>query len=388
MKHLITILTLLLMSILPSFGQTIAVPGVHTAGLQTSQEVVNKLLILELVKIQKYQVYDEFDLKRDVINDPKFEDCYGKGCLIKLGKALEVDYVLSGSVDGLGNKIIVSLKLIDVKDRSLKSTISLEFDNLEIELQRMIGLTLQQMHKIQPDLTTKKLLSYKEDVIVSTNVGRVNNSGPRVGIAYVSHGDIYDFYTTRSVSDGGLNILPIMTNMGYQFETSYIGTDNFSALIEVIPNISGMDQGQFIPSISIMNGFRFGKSGWEFAFGPTIGIRKLSTGFIDSDGSFVTEKDYVAADYNVWKQDTLNWNSEFGYEVQPYTAPNQEYKSFLDTRGEYKLRASWIMGVGRTFRAGALNIPVNLYYSSDKYGGILGFSVGFNITKNKFLINK
>ena len=78
MKNLITVITILLMSILPSFGQTIAVPGVHTAGLQTTQEVVNKLLILELVKIEKYQVYDEFDLKQSVINDPQFEDCYGR----------------------------------------------------------------------------------------------------------------------------------------------------------------------------------------------------------------------------------------------------------------------------------------------------------------------
>ena len=145
-----------------------------------------------------------------------------------------------------------------------------------------------------------------------------------------------------------------------------------------------MEQGQFIPSVSILNGFRFGKAGWEFAFGPTIGIRKVVQGFVDEDGKYWTQSEYEAADYAQWKQDTTNWDPVGQYALQPYNPPNQEYSTFLDNRGEYKLRASWVMGIGRTFRAGALNIPMNIYYSSDRYGGIVGFSVGFNITKKKY----
>jgi hypothetical protein len=41
------------------------------------------------------------------------------------------------------------------------------------------------------------------------------------------------------------------------------------------------------------------------------------------------------------------------------------------------------MAFGRTFRAGALNIPVNIFYSSRGGGGIAGLNVGFNVTKKK-----
>lgn len=387
MKTTILLITSLFFTALTSFGQkgqTIAVPGVHTSGLQTSQDAVTKLLALELVKINKYRVYDEFDLKQGVVNDPEFQECYGKSCLIKMGEALEVDYILSGSVDGIGHKIAVNLKLIDVKNGRLQTTILKEFDMVEIELQRMLGVALREMHKVEQDEVAKKMLAYKDDIIVSTRVGRINNSGPRIGAAYVTHGELYDFYTNRTTNQGGLGMLPIMTNLGYQFEFQYIGTDNFSGLLEFIPNVSGMEQGQFIPSLSIMNGFRFGKAGWEFAFGPTIGVRKVIDGFIDSDNKYWTKDEYEAADYSQWKQDSLNWDPVAEIELQQYNSPNQDYRTFLDNRGEYKLRASWIMGIGRTFRAGALNIPFNVYYSSDRFGGIVGFSLGFNITKKKY----
>jgi hypothetical protein len=47
----------------------------------------------------------------------------------------------------------------------------------------------------------------------------------------------------------------------------------------------------------------------------------------------------------------------------------------------------FLMAFGRTFKAGALNIPVNIFYSSRKGGGIAGVNVGFNVTKNKTTIN-
>jgi hypothetical protein len=53
-----------------------------------------------------------------------------------------------------------------------------------------------------------------------------------------------------------------------------------------------------------------------------------------------------------------------------------------------EFNTNWVMAVGRTFRSGALNIPVNLYYSGNKYGQVIGTSVGFNISKQKKAINQ
>ncbi|MBK6526803.1 MAG: hypothetical protein IPG07_15360 [Crocinitomicaceae bacterium] len=46
------------------------------------------------------------------------------------------------------------------------------------------------------------------------------------------------------------------------------------------------------------------------------------------------------------------------------------------------------MAFGRTFRSGALNIPVNIYYSSNKFGGVIGASIGFNVNKRIKAINQ
>ena len=60
---------------------------------------------------------------------------------------------------------------------------------------------------------------------------------------------------------------------------------------------------------------------------------------------------------------------------------------FADTRGNLAISTQFVMAVGRTFRAGSLNIPVNVFYSSRKKGGMVGLSVGFNVLKSKKPIN-
>lgn len=368
------------------FAQTIAVSNLNTSGMNATPEVGAKMTRLELVKLNKYTVLDEYDMTEKLGNN-QYDDCYGKNCLIEMGKKLGVDFVLSGSLDGLGNKIVISLKLIDIANETIHSTRSVEFDNQEQELQRMIGIVLGELMGTPVDQETKKRLAFRNEEITSNNVGRVNNSGPRVGISYVAFGDLNNFFT-RKENQGGLGILPFMTNIGYQFEGQYIGTENFSALFEVILNVGGMDQGQFIPSVSLLNGFRFGQSGWEFAFGPSFGFKRTSSGLFDEDGKYYRESEWQEKLYEEWLDDTTNYNSVTGEVYNPFQTPSSSlFSRNLDARGPLEFNANWIMAIGRTFRSGALNIPVNVYYSRNKYGGIIGTSVGFNVVTSKKTIN-
>ena len=368
-------------------AETVAVTNFSCNGVYVTPEAAAKMARLELVKLEKYMVLDEFDMTEVLNNNAAFVDCYGKTCLVELGEALKVDYVISGSIDGLGNKIVVTIKLIDVANKVLKQTRSIEFDNQETELQRMIGIVLQEMHGITPDLVTKTSLEFKNEVITSNNVGRINNTGPRMGISYVGFGEMNNFFT-RDESLGGLNIQPVMTNLGYQFEAQYLGTENFSALCEVIFNVAGMEQGQFIPSVSLLNGFRFGKSGWEFAFGPSFGVRKTTLAFITDDGSYYRKAEWEKLHYDSWLNNPANVDTLTGDVYNSYVSPDDsQYHRMLDTRGSSEISATWIMAFGRTFRSGALNIPVNIYYSSSRHGGVLGASVGFNVGKTKKTIN-
>lgn len=361
----------------PIFSQMIGVGPIKTFGLYAENETASTIARLELIKLEKYEVLDRFDMQ-EVQNPEEYTECFGKNCLVKYGKELGVDYLLSGNVDGLGNKIVITLKLVDVAKEEVVKTQSGEFDNQEVELQRMIGIVLQEMHGVEPDPIIKKQLAFKNEVITSNNVGRVNNSGPRMGIAYTV-GTLNEFVTRKEMY-GGLEIAPVVTNLGYQFEGQYVGTENFSALLEGIVNFTALEQGKFIPSFSVLNGFRFGKQGWEFAFGPSFGLTKTSVGFFTEDG-----KDLLGEGApRYWSQREFEM-SEFGENgVRFY---GYEYTRNLDSRGRLDVNTRWVMAVGRTFRSGALNIPVNVFYSSQKGGGMAGLSVGFNVTRKKQNIN-
>lgn len=368
-------------------AETMAVINFTTKGIKTKSDLVAKMARLEMNKGGKFQVMDEFDMNERIQSDTNLAGCYGKNCLIALGEKLNVDYVLSGSVEGMMDKIVVTAKLIDVRDKSLKSSHTVEFVQNEEELQRMISIVLTELMGSTADATIKGQLIFKHDVITTANVGRLNNSGPRVGVSYVIPSDLSDFFM-RKESQGGLGIQPFMTNIGYQFEAQYIGTENFSALGEVIFNVGGMEQGQFIPSLALLNGFRFGSAGWEIAFGPSLTLRRTSMGLFDESDRYYTATEWEAIKLEEWKNTPTNFDPISGDVLNPFVAPDQSlYSRTLDKRGATNLTANWVMAFGRTFRSGALNIPVNLYYSSNKYGGIVGASVGFNVTKRNRSIN-
>ena len=50
----------------------------------------------------------------------------------------------------------------------------------------------------------------------------------------------------------------------------------------------------------------------------------------------------------------------------------------MDSRGDYALNTGFVFAVGRTFKSGKLNIPVNLFFIPSKHGSRAGISVGFN----------
>ncbi len=357
---------------------TIAVANPNVNGLTIKPESVAKMMRLETIKLQKYKVYDEYDMA-DVLKakEEYRTQCYGQNCLIKLGTELNVDYVMCGSIDGLGNKIAVTVKIVDVKNQTLFKSAVKEFDNQETEVQRMIEIILAEMHGFTVDKVTADRLAFKNEVITSNNIGKINNSGPRIGGAALV-GSLHEF-ATRPTSQGGLDIAPFVSMIGYQFEGQYVGTENFSALVEGIVNVSGLEQGRFLPSFTLMNGFRFGKSGWEFAFGPRLSVKHTSQGFFDTKNLYGQNDQYFSQ--SDWAQYQLN-HSNVSLD-QAY-----QFEDNLDMRGTTKLSTSFVIAFGRTFRAGSLNVPVNLFYTSQKGGGFAGINVGFNVQKSKQPINK
>ena len=354
---------------------TIAVALPNVDNIELSQDIAAKLIQIELLKLDKYQVYDEFDIQEAMNKDERFKDnCFGKNCLMDLGKAVGVDYIVSSSFLGFGGKIVITVKIITVETGEIYKNDVREFVEEKKQIQRMMEVILRQMHEKEVSRAVLDRISYEQQPIVSGGVSKLDNSGPRMGYSMLT-GNLREL-AKRPESQGGMDIFPGVSMIGYQVEQQYIGTEKFSALGEGIVMVSGLEQGRFIPSLILMNGMRFGEGGWEFAVGPGFSLSRFSDGFFDKEGLYSEPGTY-------WTQNEFNdLHGPYNIYDNPIKEPAYEISRNLDTRGRHwELTPSWVMAFGKTFRAGGLNVPVNVFYSSRKNGGMVGVSVGFNVMK-------
>ena len=77
---------------LSAFSQSIGVANIKSFNLYATSDVTATIARLELIKLNQYQVLDRFDLE-EIQDAEKYDDCFGKTCLIEYGKLLNVDYL-------------------------------------------------------------------------------------------------------------------------------------------------------------------------------------------------------------------------------------------------------------------------------------------------------
>ena len=185
----------------------------NVEGLYATPTICAKILQLELSKLNQYSVFDSFDMEEVYQRDSSYRNnCLSKSCLVAFGKELDADYMLTGSYDLLANKIVITLKMIDVKNNSMYKSGLREFTNQEKELQRMTEVVLKEMLGIPVNNELVDQLKFDNDIITKSSVGKVSNSGPRVGVGFMT-GDFYEF-ATRSKAQGGMDIVPAISMIG------------------------------------------------------------------------------------------------------------------------------------------------------------------------------
>ncbi|MCI1187977.1 hypothetical protein MON38_11145 [Hymenobacter sp. DH14] len=92
----------------------------------------------------------------------------------------------------------------------------------------------------------------------------IHLDGPRLGFTVLS-ARVIDKARENHVSLG-----PVISQFGWQFESRLFRLANgVSGLVEFVPLIGGLDQGQFLPSVSGLLGVR-GPKGFEFGVGPNV----------------------------------------------------------------------------------------------------------------------
>jgi len=254
-----------------------AVLGIDSKGVIQDAESIGYMVRLEMEKVNVYNMMDKYDVA-DVVkkNNIDLKACFGKSCVVAAGKALGVDKMITGSIERFGEKIVISLKVIDVKTEAVEKQDATEYLNLQPELQKMIEISVKKVLGLPLDQNLVNLL-INYDVPIESPKTQINLNGPRMG-ASMTFGDAAQIMSAKE-GNGGFNMYPAMFQFGWQLEKQYLSAGNFQALVECVGLIGGLESGRVIPSVTFLNGFRFGKAGWEFGFGPSFRVIQKANGF-------------------------------------------------------------------------------------------------------------
>lgn len=344
----------------PSNLPSIVIAGIEVRNIQSNEDILRSVIYKSLVTSKRYVVNDRYDVA-EKLGNTKMENCMGKECLGTVGNQLNADFAMSASYEGLGDRILISMKIVNVKSGEIERNEIEQFENQPRELNRMTDIMIYKLLKMDVDFSAYKALFFKDGPTASTGLGKMNNSGPRIGFA-VPTGENGAFFT-RDEREGGVGTMPVLFNIGYQLEVQYAGSEKFSGLFEFLGNVAGMEHGTPIPSLAIMHGVRFGKGAWEIAMGPSFTMKRLVSGTTDYDGNFKTYQEL--------------------HDLGVADASMMTYFKRPDTRGATYFSTNFIFAFGKTFRPGALNVPLNFYASMNKYGTTYGISLGINITRSR-----
>ncbi len=337
---LTTILTVISVALFAQKTPSVAVLDFDTRGYDevARQQIIQKLT-LEMINMEGYEVIDSYDVEyiseRD---DVDFTGCFSRICLKELGEKLEVDFILTGSMNLLGEKVSTTVRLYDVAQGSFVNSANRNYVDVPKNDLLMAELTLKDMMGFEndPELVRRVTVANDYENILNNPFDRtIVAEGPRMGFGFVTGANAQ--ILAKPASEGGFDQkIPIMSQFGYQFEKAYITTGNWQALAEFIPLVSGLEANRFVPNVTVLNGLRNNNSGWEFAFGPTVDFTR------SLDGQ-------------------------------------------LDSRGSITVSTALVFSVGKTVKSGEMNFPINAYFIPPKDGTSFrfGLSMGWNASTKK-----
>lgn len=337
--------------------ETIAIINFDVIGSNYKEAQYISMVTSEIRKLDTMDVVDKYSVAELV--ESRIEPgkkCFGVKCISGLGKELDVTYALSGSAELTGEKLSIHLRLIDPKTSKVVESDYSEYLFDEEHIWKFMEMSVKSLfnNKVKKDdLSVFNFDIAKNAELEGPRIKPYNLSGPRFGISHLTG---VNSSILKSAGPGGYNKAPTMTVIGYQYEKAYLYTGAVQAVFQTNFSLTGLDQQMAIPSFSLLNGFRSAKTGWEVGFGPIFRMKQVLQGYSDpTTGEWTTSDD--------------NPN---------YTGVLSDR---LDSRGDHILQAGWLWAVGKTFKAGNMTMPVNLYAIPDNDGWLFGFSFGYALHK-------
>ena len=345
---------------------SVAILNIDVVGeIKLSPEQAGNLIRMELEKLDTFEVLDRYETAQQLSKiKTEVKDCYSKSCLVNLGQNLTCKYMLSGTIEALGNSIFITLRLIDVPNSKIAKTSLMEFIRLEPEVTTMLKVTFNNMfNRANEEILLNKLtVKYDyENQLNNPNKSRIRLGGPRFGVVQTFGNEAT--IMRKSYEDGGFRLNPFMTQMGYQMELHYLNEKRVQVLLEFIGLLTGLEQKQFMPSLTILNGFRDSKTGWEFGFGFAFSVTR--------EDYFVNDDNQVYR-YEDWKKTP---------KAKTGTSEPAKYKQ-LDYRGTDALSTAFVVAFGKTFKSGRINLPVNTFIATSSDNVRVGINIGWNAKRD------
>ena len=194
--------------------------------------MAESVLRVEMTKTEQFNVIDKLDMIEILEeNEIDVSNCYGKKCLLSVGKSAGVDKVITGSIENLGKKIVVTVKILDVASESYDKVAIEEFISLDSEIQSMVKIVVNKALGIENSQEILNTLVYFNQPPI-TPTTYLKNNGPRMGLSYVIGNTAKILSASKADGGLGINSPVVMSQIGYQFEGSYLSAGDFQALLE------------------------------------------------------------------------------------------------------------------------------------------------------------
>lgn len=344
------LITMLPVTVVEAQKQTIAVMNIESHEFQFNLVTITNMVRFEVEKTGLYDVIDPYDATEALRKAQMSTDtCHGRECLALAGRTIGVERVLTGSIVRLPARIVISLRIINSSTAEVEASHMNEFLELPENLQQMIRIAVQSLMCVPVNKELERALSDPygfESSVNNPQQTKVNLGGPRTGITVIT-GSLADDYAVEK-ENGGYDMEPWLWNFGWQFETQFVNAGYAQALFEYVVNVAGFEKGRCIPSASILLGYRNNRHGLEIAVGPITSIVRVGPHY------------YMQVD-------------SAGMEQKVITGEG------LSPKGNPTLFPGLLVVAGKTFKSGAMNIPLNVFVIPRPEGWSFGLSCGFNI---------
>ncbi|MBO73383.1 MAG: hypothetical protein CMD35_07200 [Flavobacteriales bacterium] len=336
--------------------ETIAIVNFDVIGSNYKESQYISMVTSEIRKLDTMDVIDKYSVAELV--EAKVQPgkkCFGVRCISELGKSLGVDYALTGSAELTGEKLSIHLRLINPETQKVVESDYSEYLFEEEYIWKFMEMSVKSLFNKKVKLDDLVVFNFdkaKNAELEGPKIKPYNLSGPRFGLSYITG---LNSNIIQSSAPGGYNKNPTMAVIGYQYEKSYLYTGAVQAVFQTNVSLTGLDQQLAIPALSLLNGFRGVKYGFEIGFGPIFRLKQVQKGYMDESNHWITEGE----------------NSDY----------EGVLSNRLDSRGDYKFQPGWVWAIGKSFKAGNMTIPVNLYAIPDNDGWLYGFSFGYALHK-------